>query len=303
MSKNKARNKRRSFPIRCYVGPNGGGKSLAMVNDVLPSLAAGRRVVSTVRILGPDGNPHPLWEPMDSFAVLRDVEKCDVLLDEVTGVASSRAGQTIPPVVLNLLMQLRRRDVTMSFTAPAWNRAEKVIREVTQAVTLCQGFVPKANKGTVTKHLGRHLWADLEEAGPGLAGLLEQEAHDAEAVAGLDVPLDQLDPSMVCQIDTRHTHDDARLWAPKRLFFWRTYDAFVFDEWTTSKRERVRPVARQLFWRPGSPAEAAYDTLDQVLSVQAVTDSGRCVDCNGTRTAPKCSCPRVDPLTLTRAAA
>ena len=291
----KARRRRRQFPIRAYVGPNGGGKSLAMVNDVLPSLAAGRRVVSTVKILDGQGNAHPLWSPMDSFAVLRDVEKCDVLLDEVTGVASSRAGHTIPPVVLNLLMQLRRRDVTLSLTAPAWNRAEKVIRETCQAVTLCQGFVPKANKGQVTKHLGRHLWADVVPVGA--------EHLDADDLAGLDVPLFDLDASMVCQVDRPHTHDDARLWAPKRLFFWRTYDAFTFDEWTTTKREKIKPVCRQLFWRPGSDAEAGYSTLDDVLSVAAVTDSGRCVDCNGTRTAPKCSCPRPDPLQVTRAAA
>ena len=292
---NKARNRRRSFPIRAYVGPNGGGKSLAMVNDCLPSLAAGRRVVSTVKLLDGAGNAHPLWTPLDSFATLRDVEKCDVLLDEVTGVASSRSGgSVIPPAVLNLLMQLRRRDVTMSFTAPAWNRAEKVIRETCQAVTLCQGFMPKANRAVITRHLGRHLWADVQAAGP---------AGEPDALVGTDVPLDQLDPSMVCQLDTRHTHDQARLWAPKRLFYWRTYDAFTFDEWTTAKRERIRPVARQLFWRPGSVAERGYDTLDQVLSVQAVTDAGRCVDCNGTRTAPKCSCPRPEPLALTRVAA
>lgn len=298
MSGKKALRRRRNYPIRCYVGPNGGGKSLAMVNDVLPSLAAGRRVVSTVRILDANGDPHPLWVPLTDFRTLLDVERADVLLDEVTGVASSRSGgSVIPPAVLNLLMQLRRRDVTMSWTAPAWNRAEKVMREVTQAVTLCQGFVPKANKGNVTSHVGRHLWADVAWSSAAVDTITDA------ALEGLDVPLDELEPAMVCPIDKPHKHDDARLWAPRRLFYWRTFDAFVFDEWSTAKREKVKPVARQVFWRPGSAAEASYDTLDQVLSVAAVTDSGRCVDCNGTRTAPKCSCPRPEPLALTRAPA
>lgn len=285
----KATLRRRAFPIRAYVGPNGGGKSLAMVNDVLPSLAAGRRVLSTVKLLDGNGNPHPLWVPLTDFRGMLDAERCDILLDEVTGVASSRSGgSVIPPGVLNMLMQLRRRDVTLSFTAPAWNRAEKVIRECTQAVTLCQGFLPKANKGTVTKHLGRHLWADVPAQ------------LDGEDLDGLDVPLFDMNPSMVCPIDKPHSHDDARLWGSKRVFFWRTFDAFVFDEWTTAKRERIRPVARQVYVRTAnSEAASHYDTLDQVLSVQAVTDAGRCVDCNGTRTAPKCKCPAPDPTALT----
>ena len=277
--RNKSRAVRRSFPIRAYVGANGGGKSLAMVHDALPSLESGRRVVSTVKILDPaTGLPHNLWVPMDEFRVLLDVEHCDVLLDEVTGVASSRsAGNVIPPAVLNLLMQLRRRDVTLSFSAPAWNRAEKVIREVCQAVTLCQGFMPKRSTSERTSHDGPHLW-DIEALD------LEPELFDS------------LPNHLRCSIIEDHHHDDSRLWAPKRAFYWRTYDAFVFDEWTTAKRQRIRPVARQVFWRPGSVAERSYDTFDQVLAVAAVTDAGACVDCGGTRTRPKCLCPR--PVTL-----
>lgn len=274
-----------------------------MVNDVLPSLAAGRRVVSTVKLLDENGDPHPLWVPLQDFRTLLDVEKCDVLLDEVTGVASSRSGSSvIPPGVLNVLMQLRRRDVTLSFTAPAWNRAEKVIRECCQSVTLCQGFLPKLQRGTTTKHLGRHLWADVTPTG---LGLLEDTAGaPGDDLDGLDVPLDDLDRSMVCHIDRPHVHDDARQWGAKRVFYWRTFDAFVFDEWSTAKRERIKPVARQVYYRGASSAAAsAYDTLDQVLSVQAVTDAGRCVDCNGTRTAPKCKCPAPDTFTITAAPA
>jgi hypothetical protein len=280
----KARAIRRGFPIRCYVGPNGGGKSLAMVNDVLPSLAAGRRVVSTVRILDEHGNPHPLWVPLDSFGILLEVEKCDVLLDEVTGVASSRSsGNVIPPAVLNLLMQLRRRDITLSFTAPAWNRAEKVIRETCQAVTLCQGFAPKASRSAKTHHAGAHPWD------PDSLELVELEPDDPRD--RLEFLRDALDPALVCPLERPHSHDEARQWSPKRVFFWRTYDAFVFDEWTTAKRERIKPVCRQVFYRPGSEAERRYDTFDQVLSVAAVTEGGSCVECGGTRPRPRCSCP------------
>ena len=54
-----ATRQRRGFPIMAYVGPNGGGKSLAMVKDTVPSLRAGRRVLSTVRLLdAATGEPH-----------------------------------------------------------------------------------------------------------------------------------------------------------------------------------------------------------------------------------------------------
>lgn len=135
---------RRGYPIHAYIGPNGGGKSLAMVMDALPTLAAGRQVVSTVRILdAATGEPHPLWVPLDSYKTLLEAEHCRVQLDEVTGVASSRESAGMPAAIANRLVQLRRADVDLAWTAPSWARADKLIRECTQAVTLCQGFLAK----------------------------------------------------------------------------------------------------------------------------------------------------------------
>lgn len=231
---NRARNKRRAFPIHAYIGANGGGKSLAAVYDTLPSLAAGRSVASTVRILDPaTGEPHPLWIPLDDFRTLLNVEFCDVILDEVTGVASSRESAGMPAAVANHLVQLRRRDVVLRWTAPSWKRADVIIRECSQAVTLCMGFVGER---------------------------VEDDGTD-------------------------------RMWSSRRLFFWRTYDAFAFDEWSAYRKERARPVARQLFWRPGSTAQAAYDTFDSVLSLGAVSEGGLCMDCGGKRTHRRCGCP------------
>jgi len=138
-----ARGRRRSYPIVGYVGPNGGGKSLAMVHDTLPSLAAGRRVLSTVRILdAATGEPHPLYVPFTDFDQLLDARECDVLMDEVVGIASSRESAKLPAPVQNILVQLRRRDVVLRWTAPNWARADKIIREVTQAVVECRGYFP-----------------------------------------------------------------------------------------------------------------------------------------------------------------
>ena len=236
----KARRRRRSVPIHAYIGANGGGKSLAAVYDTLPTLAAGRHVLSTVRLLDPaTGEPHPLWVKLDDYRTLLEVERADCILDEVTGVASSRESAGMPAAVANLLVQLRRRDVALRWTAPNWKRADTIIREVSQGVTLCMGFVPQSIK-----------------------------ADD-----GTD-----------------------KMWSSKRLFYWRTYDAAAFDEWTAYRKDKCRPMARQLMWRPGSLASSAYDTFDAVSSLGAVTDAGLCMECAGHRARRKCECDKPAPV-------
>lgn len=216
---------RRSYPIRAYVGPNGGGKSLAMVNDVLPSLAAGRTVLSTVKLLGENGEPHPSYVPFTDFSQLLDAEHCDVVMDEIVGIANSRDSSKLPAPVQNLLVQLRRRDITLSWSAPNWARADKIIREVTQAVTECRGYYP-----------GRPV-AEENNHGSGV-----------------------------------------RVWSPKRVFKFRTYDTIEFEEWTVGKREAVKPLAAQWFKGVGSEAFAAYDTLDSVSMVSG-GDPDVCLHC------------------------
>lgn len=223
-SARKSRNVRRSFPIRGYVGPNGGGKSLAMVNDILPSLARGRTVLSTVKLLQPDGTPHPAYVPFTSFEQLLDAEHCDVLMDEIVGIANSRESAKMPAPVQNLLVQLRRRDITLSWSAPNWARSDKIIREVTQAVTECRGYYPSA-----------------QSAQP-------------------------------------ETESGVRLWAPKRVFKFRTYDTQEFEEWTTGKRDALKPMTAEWFKGPGSAAFSAYDTLDSV-SMVAGGDPDTCLHC------------------------
>jgi hypothetical protein len=70
----------------------------------------------------------------------------------------------------------------------------------------------------------------------------------------------------------------------------RTYAANVFDEWTTAKRQRMRPMVRKVFWRPGSLAERVYDTFAYVEKLGQVTDTGVCLDCGGYRARRKCTC-------------
>jgi len=245
------RSARRGWPIMAYVGANGGGKSAAAVWDTLPTLAAGRPVLSTVRLLDYD-NPrdcegcdlpghaaghlqaHPGWVPFTEWTQLMEFTYGDVIMDEVTGVASSRESHSMPTMVANQLVQLRRRDVVLRWTAPSWARADKIIRECSQAVTYCRGRLPVKVK------------------------------------TGAD--------------------EDDRQWRARRLFIWKTYDASDFEDFTSGKREALASQTSDMFWGPNSPAFAAYDTYDAVMSIGTVTDSGRCADCGGRRSAPQCSC-------------
>lgn len=86
---------------------------------------------------------HPLWVPFTDWQQLLDAEHCDVLMDEVTGVASSRESQSMPSPVANKLVQLRRADVVVRWSAPNWKRADVIIRECSQAVVYAQGYLAK----------------------------------------------------------------------------------------------------------------------------------------------------------------
>lgn len=291
----RARSVRRGRHPHAYIGPNGGGKSLACAYDVLPTLAGvpwycdkpdhyhtsegvtsgWRRVLSTMRFTTGAGVDHPLWTPLDDWAALVRAEHVDLVLDEVAGVASSRSSHALPPAVETKVQELRRADVALRTTAPSWKRADTVLREISQGVTLCQGYAPLRRDDSV-RFLGPHL-------------LVPMPADDESAVslaadylaAGLNV---------WCPIDGPHSHDVHRQWAERRLFLWRTYDATVFDEWTLEKRRRLRPLVRQLFWRPGSDAERAYDTLAYVEKLAQVTEAGTCIDCGGRRKTRYCEC-------------
>lgn len=231
--KDKGAHIRRRFEIQAYVGVNGSGKSLAMVHDTIPSLLAGRRVLSTVTILDPvTGEPHPLFEPLTSWGQLLQAEHCDVLFDEVQGIADARNGANgLPVQVRNFLGQLRRNDVTLRWTAPSWNWADSRLRDITKAVTVCRGHMSKLPD----------------------------------------------DPKMV--------------WRVNRLFRWNTYDAKDFDRWDNGTTEaKLKGRLNAWFWRPGSAAEAYYDSLAPVSFIADVLESGRCAWCGGRRRVPECTC-------------
>lgn len=112
----------------------------------LPGPTSGERYVTgTVLLWDPDTpqpytSLHPRYRPLVRLRDLAYVEHCDVILDEVTGVASARSHQSLPVQIENLLMQLRRRDALLRITTPDFSAADVRIRQVTQEVVYCRGF-------------------------------------------------------------------------------------------------------------------------------------------------------------------
>jgi len=163
----RGRSRRRSYPIHFYSGRNGSGKSHAAIFDTLPDLDDGKPVLSTVRLLdfrnprpceddacgcdkddlGRHAAAHPCFLPFTKWTQFLEFPTGVVLMDEITGVMDSNEGASMPSVVANHLAQLRRGDLAVRMTGLNFIRANKRIREATNAVSVCKGALPKTVQG------------------------------------------------------------------------------------------------------------------------------------------------------------
>ncbi len=139
--KDAGREVRRGLPIHGYFGRNGMGKSLAMIHDTLPDLYAGDPVLSTVALLDAEtGEPYPNYTRLTDWDQVMSFERGAILFDEIVGIAGARASMSLPVQVQNHLNKLRKADIALRWTAPAWARADLIIRETSQGATLCKGY-------------------------------------------------------------------------------------------------------------------------------------------------------------------
>lgn len=255
---------RRRHAIISYVGRNGSGKTLSMILDTLPDLAAGKKVLSTVPLFAPEPAeteaeadevwaelgldarsrgqetllPHPLWEPLQEWRQFMDFTDGVVLLDEITGVADARDTQGLPVQVRNKLQQLRKADIIVRWTTPNYTNADKRLRDVTQGVVYCKGFFSK--------------W----------------EAGDA--------------------------------WGRKRLIFAKLYKADEFDDFEQARLRSIenrRPKVygrelRRVVGRHMKKATGVYSSFAPALSLGFASEAGMCMACGGRRSLPRCSCPK-----------
>lgn len=254
------------FPIQAFVGPNGGGKTYGAVHKaVLPSWAKGRPCYSNLRLYPERAGYHKdLYVPLTSWrqlANLKPIRKGGtggvVLLDEISSVLPSRQAQTVPPDLLRRVNQLRKVDVVLVWTAPAWARCDLALREVTRSVTVCKGRLPDAYRRI-----------------PGTANWLT--------------------PSGDVLVEDGHKVRDSTGWGANRWFVWTTYDAESYEgEFTEGAAAKAKPKGIQHHWRPFHDTGELYGTLDEVGLLDHLDDVGVCVQCGGHRRRKSCSCETV----------
>lgn len=285
------------FAIRAFIGANGGGKTLAVLEHVvLPAWRAGRPVVANMP-LHPQalGFPGSLYRPLQSWREIPELESCELVLDEISSALPSRQAQSVPPQLVRVLNQLRKTDVRCAWTAPSWARADLLLREVTQAVTVCTGKVPDRwerrqdpAKPRMFPRAAR--WGDPEWPIPDPpADWDSDEQRQLRAAVGLDPDAAWVAPKPGTRVEVRNG------WRPNRLFCFETFDAMAYDEFTLSQATKLRPVSRRWYWRSRHAAQFAYGTLEPVGLLDHLDDVGACVVCGGHRARPKCSCPRTAP--------
>jgi hypothetical protein len=269
--------------IAAFVGTNGGGKSLAAVEQyVIPSVAEGRVIVSNMRLEVPDFRLLRSWKELIRVGVhtefgvpcrigargqrltIRDAAWNEdlplysvtlnrpvlVVLDEITAVLPSRSYSSMPTQLQRVLNQLRKQETTLVWTAPNWARCDVLLREVTKEVTVCRGYL-------------RDRYQRIEERALFPKPLLDDDG---------------------CKVRTTGS------WAPRRLFRWTTYDAVDFEDFTADDQQRIKPLGTRWYWRPAYPAQFLYNTTEAVQLLDHLDDTGTCIVCSGRRTQQKCSC-------------
>ena len=272
--------KPKSLPvtIAAFVGPNGSGKTFGVVClGVLPAWDAGRLVVSNLALY-PErlGFPADLYQPLSSWKDIARIGACPapegvacepgecehsstrgrgclLVLDEASAVLPSRSSASVPAQLIVVLNQLRKRDVTLMWTAPDFARMDIIVRACTQTVTLASGFAPDR-------------W--VRDCPPGTSAWLPPRALDED---GQPIPVE-------------------RGWRPNRGFTFKTYEATSYDEFTLGKTERLRPRSSVTIWRTRHGAMHAYETLEQVALLDHLADTGTCWECGGKKKAEVCRC-------------
>lgn len=106
-----------------------------------------RRVYSTVPLTVSKGVAHPLYVPLTDYRQLLHIEHADLLFDEVAGIADASGSASMPVQVINWLHKLRKADVRLRVTTPAYGRCALPIRQVAQVVVEMRSFFPARAEG------------------------------------------------------------------------------------------------------------------------------------------------------------
>jgi hypothetical protein len=250
------------FSIHGYVGVNGSGKTYAVAHQVIiPAWRQHRPVWANMRLF-PEAHGYPadLYRPLDRVDQLDEMFGGVVVLDEISAVLPAREFADMGPDLVRRINQLRKVDMDLVWTAPAFARADKSLREVTQAVTFCKSWIPDP-------------W--LREPGTG---------HWWRPF-GVRVPGEDGQPQRF-----------GRGWAPRCYFQTWTYDVSELpDTLDQASLRKVKPRSKTRHWRPFHRTQLVYDTLGEVGLFDHVGKRGTCLRCGGRIVQPKCDCEPVRP--------
>jgi hypothetical protein len=154
------------------VGANGGGKDLLIARLAHESLAQGRPLLSNLGIYQ-DGQPHPGATPLTSLKQLLTWDG-DIWLSEITTVAGSRESSNLPVQVQAKFQQLRKGEggCRLWWSAPSFQRADTVLREVSQVIVKTRGTLPE-------RAVEGHIWAPRR--------LFLMKAYDARELVDFNI--------------------------------------------------------------------------------------------------------------------
>lgn len=145
---------RSCIPILAYVGSNGSGKTFAAVRDtvICADREPDRVILSSTPI------DHPAYVPLVSWDQIFTARDAEILLDEVSGIASARQYATLPAQLETRLQQLRKRNCRVRWTSPNYARADVILREVTKGVVACQGSLGRTPDGSAWRQHRLFRW-------------------------------------------------------------------------------------------------------------------------------------------------
>lgn len=107
-----------------------------------------RRVASTLPLLDRQtGRLHDLYLPLTSARQLPHLEHCDVFFDEVAGISDADSSSSTPGAIKRWLQQLRKRDVRLFVTTPAYDRCSLPIRQIAKVIVDCRSFYSQDTNG------------------------------------------------------------------------------------------------------------------------------------------------------------